>query len=530
MDAQTQDHSTDAPETFLVHAKVDRIENGEATISADGSSWTAPVADIGDAAAGESIDVFVDIAGAKPFVSRRMGEALRLLETLSSAFADKRVLEAEVLAVVKGGLSLDLGLRAFMPASQTALRPVENLAAYVGQKLRVRIIELDEKRGRVVVSHRALLEEERVAQRDALLKTLHSGDKVSGTVVAFVGHGAIVDIGGMDGLLRLEDMSWGHVRHGSQLFAIGDTIEVKVLELANEKARLGVKQLTPDPWGEVPSKYPVGSKHSAKVLRLADFGAFVELEPNVEGLVHVSEMRWGKSVNKPGDVVQKGQTVDVQVLDIDTSDRRIALGMRQLTANPWAATRDKYPRGARLSGTVRSITDFGAFLALDTGIDGLVHASDMSWSERVRPADRYKVGDVVEVVMLDVNVEAERVALGVKQLTEDPWLLAVGAKPVGTKFTGKVMGVTDFGAFVELAPSVQGLVHVSELTEDRDARPADLVKVGDELNVVVQDIDEGSRRIELSALAYDRDDSPAPAQPAFTNSTMAEKLSKMKVN
>jgi small subunit ribosomal protein S1 len=291
-----------------------------------------------------------------------------------------------------------------------------------------------------------------------------------------------------------------------------------------------VKQLTPDPWGAVPSTYPVGSRHSAKVLRLAEFGAFVELEPNVEGLVHVSEMRWGKSVHKPSDVVQKGQTVDVQVLDIDTTERRIALGMRQLTPNPYETLRAKYPRGARLSGTVRSVTEFGVFVALETGVDGLVHASDMAWSERIRPADRYKVGDTLDVVMLDVNVDGERVALGVKQLTEDPWMLAVGAKPVGTKFTGAITSVTDFGAFVEVAPGIQGLCHVSELTLERGARPSDLVKVGDQLTVVVQHIDEDSHRIELSALAAEREDNKVPEQPAFVNSSMAEKLSKMKLN
>lgn len=530
MDAQIQDQATETPETFVVHATVESITDGEVTIAADGARWTAPIADLGDAKTGDTIEAFVDVGGAKPFVSRRMGEALRLWESLASAFAEKRVVEGEVLAIVKGGLSVDIGLRAFMPASQVGLRPVENLAPYVGQKLRFAIIELEERRGRVVVSHRALLEEERAVQREAQLKTLHAGDKVSGTIVAFVGHGAIVDIGGLDGLLRLEDMSWGHVRHGSQLYAIGDTVQVKVLELQGEKAKLGVKQLTPDPWGEVPSKYPVGSKHTAKVLRLADFGAFVELEPNVEGLVHVSEMRWGKSVHRASDVVQKGQTVDVQVLDVDSAERRIALGMRQLQPNPWHMLRDKYPRGARLSGTVRSITEFGVFLALDTGVDGLVHASDMSWTERVRPADRYKVGDTVEAVMLDVNVEAERVALGVKQLSDDPWHIAVTEKPVGTKFTGKIMGVTDFGAFVELAPGVQGLCHVSELTEERGAKPADLVKIGDDLTVVVQHVDAESRRIELSVLALDAmDNVPAEPQAAFTNSSMAEKLAKMKL-
>ncbi len=461
----------------------------------------------------------------------RMAEALATWDRIAQAQASGAEVEGEVVAIVKGGLSVDVGMRAFLPASQVALRPVTDLAPLVGQKLKLRVMELDNRRGALVVSRRALLEAERQVQRDAQLKALHVGDVVEGVVASFVGYGAFVDIGGLDALLRNEDMSWGHVRHGTQVLKEGDTVKAKVMEVDQGKGRvaLSVKALSADPWAGVSEKYPVGKRVQAKVLRLTEFGAFVEVEPNVEALVHVSEMRWGKSVRKPSEVVQKGQTIEAQVIEVDTSERRMALGMRQLTTNPWKALREKYRPNDRVRGTVRSLTEFGAFVTIDdVGIDGLLHASDMAWNDRVKPAERYKVGDVIEVALLDVSVDNERISLGVKQLTEDPWVVATRTIKPGDKMRGKVTSVTDFGAFVELAPEVQGLCHVTELTEERGKRPADVVKVGDELEVRVLDVDAATRRIALSAFTVDKPVEPQKPQAAFKNS-LADKLGSLKV-
>ncbi|HSI04692.1 MAG TPA: S1 RNA-binding domain-containing protein [Myxococcota bacterium] len=461
----------------------------------------------------------------------RLAEALATWERIAQAQASGAEVEGEVVAMVKGGLSVDVGMRAFLPASQVGLRPVSDLAPLVGQKLKLRVMELDKRRGALVVSRRALLEVERSVQRDAQLKTLNVGDVVEGTVASFVGYGAFVDIGGLDALLRNEDMSWGHVRHGTQVFAEGDAVKAKVIEIDRAKGRvaLSVKQLSTDPWAGIAEKYPVGKRIQAKVLRLTEFGAFVEIEPNVEALVHVSEMRWGKSVRKPSEVVQKGQTIEAQVLEVDMAERRMALGMRQLTANPWKTLREKYRPNDRIKGTVRSITEFGAFVTLDdVGIDGLLHASDMAWNDRVKPAERYKVGDAIEVALLDVSVDNERISLGVKQLTEDPWVGATRTLKPGDKVKGKVTQVTEFGAFVELVPEVQGLCHVTELTEERGKRPADVVKVGDELEVRVLDVDASSRRIALSAFTVDTPVEPEKPKAAFKNS-LADKLGALKV-
>ncbi len=456
----------------------------------------------------------------------RMAEALATWERIAQAAANGGEVEGEVVAMVKGGLSVDVGMRAFLPASQVALRPTADLAPLVGQKLKLRVMELDNRRGAVVVSRRALLEVERAAQRDAQLKALNVGDIVEGTVASFVGYGAFVDIGGLDALLRNEDMSWGHVRHGTQVFEAGSVVKAKVVEIDRAKGRvaLSVKQLSADPWAGISEKYPVGSRVHAKVLRLTEFGAFVEVEPNVEGLVHVSEMRWGKSVRKPGEVVQKGQTIEAQVLEVDPAERRMALGLRQLTPNPWKTLREKYRPNDRVKGTVRSLTEFGAFVTLDdVGIDGLLHASDMAWTERVKPADRYKVGDVIEVALLDVSVDNERISLGVKQLSEDPWVAATRTFKPGDKLTGKVTSVTDFGAFVELAPEVQGLCHITELAEERGKRPGEVVKVGEQLEVRILDIDAPTRRISLSAFTAQTPAEPEKPQTAFKNS-LADKL------
>ncbi len=500
----------DIGEGDVVVAAVAAVAGDAVRLEHEGTSYPLVAAELPQASQltlGQRVDVFLDrdTRTGELCASLVKAGALRLWDELTAAAECGAELEGEVIAVVKGGLSLDLGMRAFLPASQVSLRPTSELAPLVGQRLRVRVLELDKKRGSLIVSHRAVLEAQRAKVKARQLDTLHPGDLVTGTVKTFVPYGAFIDLGGLEGLLRLEDLSWGHVRHASQLLSVGQEVTVRVLELQRDKERvaLGLKQLTDDPWQSVPKKYPVGSRVRVRVLRLADFGAFVELEPNVEGLVHVSEMSWGRAVRHPGDVVQPGAVVEAQVLDLDPKERKIGLGLRQLTPNPWRSLRETHRPGARLSGTVSSVTDFGAFVTLEGGVDGLVHASDMSWTERVRPADRFEKGDRVEVVLLDVDVQNERVALGVKQLTEDPWSAAGQLLRRGNKVSGRVTRLADFGAFLELAPGVEGLCHISELTEDRDKRPHEVTKVGATLTVQVLDVDPESRRIALSLLAVE---------------------------
>jgi small subunit ribosomal protein S1 len=488
----------------VVTAHIAAIDTDSVTVALGEQRWQLTRTELSaEPKVGDAVAVFVDTdaRSGKRLASKTKADALLLWDKLDRATDE---LVGEVVAVLKGGVSLDIGTRAFMPASQIALRPVADLWRLVGQKLRVRVLEFDKKSGSIIVSHRAVVEAERAVLKKQLFEKLAVGDVLTGTVVAFAPYGAFVDLGGLDGLLRLEDMSWGHVRHASQLFSEGQEVRVKVLEIQGDKERvaLGVKQLADDPWGTVPRKYAVGNRVKAKVLRLVEFGAFVELEPNVEGLVHVSEMRWGKPVRKPSEVVQAGQTIEVQVLAVETKERRIALGLRQLAPNPWSLLRERYKRGAKVRGTVQSVTEFGAFIELETGVDGLLHASDMSWTERVRPSDLYKVGDEVEAALLDVDIANERVALGAKQLTPDPWD-AVKHLREGAKVTGKVTSVAEFGVFIEVAPGITGLCHLTELTDDRAKKAGEVAKVGDTLSVQVLGVDYDSRRISLSLLALE---------------------------
>jgi small subunit ribosomal protein S1 len=394
----------------------------------------------------------------------------------------------------------------------------------------VKVVEFKPKRGTVVVSRRALLEAERALRRDVVMKTLAPGVVVEGTVKALVPYGAFIDLGGVDGLVRNEDLSWSHVAHPSQIVEVGESLRVQVLDTGGEKGKVtvGVKQLTPDPWIEVPRRYEPGKRVQGKVLRITDFGAFVELEPHVEGLVHVSEMSWSKRQRHPREMVQKGRTVDVLILGVEADKRRIALGIRQLVPNPWKQLRDTKKVGDVVEGPVRSVTDFGVFVEIADGVDGLVHAADMSWTERVRPVDRYKVGDTVKAVLLDVDVDAERVALGVKQLTEDPWIALEKRYPPGSRVRGKVARIVDFGAFVALEGGIDGLLHVSEMDADR---PEDAVQPGQEIEVVVVEIDVEAGRVALSLRGprkQERGPGPKGSTGNFQNTAMAEKLAKLK--
>jgi small subunit ribosomal protein S1 len=439
-------------------------------------------------------------------LSREKAEKIKIWDELSRVYEKGGAITGMILGRTKGGLIVDIGVRAFLPGSQVDLRPVRDLDKLIGKAFPMKIIKLNQKRGNIVLSRRELLEEERRHLKEQTLANLAEGMRIKGKVKNITEYGAFVDLGGLDGLLHITDMSWGRVGHPSELFQVGDEVEVVVLKFdrANERVSLGYKQRLPDPWESVEQKYAVGSKLKGKVVSLTDYGAFVELEEGVEGLVHISEMSWTQRVKHPSKVVAIGDNVEVVVLDVDRANKRISLGMRQAEPNPWNFIEERYPVGTRVEGRVRNLADFGAFVELEEGIDGLIHISDMSWTKRVRhPSEILKKGEKVEAIVLHVDKANHRISLGLKQIQQDPWQAAVPEKyRVGIDVKGKVVRTTDFGAFVELEEGVEGLLHVSELAYDRVNKPEDVVHVGQELTLKVIKLDPEERKIGLSLRAF----------------------------
>ncbi|MGH7299863.1 MAG: 30S ribosomal protein S1, partial [Candidatus Rokuibacteriota bacterium] len=409
--------------------------------------------------------------------------------------------EGRVAEVVKGGLAVDVGVRAFLPGSQVDLRPVKNLGAMVGQSIRAKVIKLNRRRGNVVLSRRAMLEEEREEKKKHTLSVLAEGMVLTGTVKNLTDYGAFIDLGGIDGLLHVTDMSWGRVGHPSEIFQIGDQVEVVVLHFDRETGRvsLGYKQKSSDPWANVDDRYPVGGKVNGRIVSLTNYGAFVELEPGVEGLVHVSEMSWTRRVRHPSKLVNVGDTVEVMVLEVNKATKRISLGMKQVETDPWATIQERYQPGLRVQGKVRNLTDFGAFVELEPGVDGLLHISDMSWTRNIgHPSEVLKKGQPIDTQILNVDRENKRISLGLKQIQPDPWDSVAQRYPMGSRVTGKVVRLTDFGAFVELEAGVDGLLHISQMSNRPIATPADILNVGDELTLMVIRVDPNERRIGLS--------------------------------
>ncbi len=439
-------------------------------------------------------------------LSREKAEKIKIWDELSRVYDKGGAITGMILGRTKGGLIVDIGVRAFLPGSQVDLRPVRDLDKLIGKAFPMKIIKLNQKRGNIVLSRRELLEEERKHLKEQTLANLTEGLRIKGKVKNITEYGAFVDLGGLDGLLHITDMSWGRVGHPSELFQVGDEVEVVVLKFdrTNERVSLGYKQRLADPWEAVEQKYPVGSKLKGKVVSLTDYGAFVELEEGVEGLVHISEMSWTQRVKHPSKVVAIGDVVEVVVLDVDRANKRISLGMRQAEPNPWNFIEERYPVGTRVEGRVRNLADFGAFVELEEGIDGLIHISDMSWTKRVRhPSEILKKGEKVEAIVLHVDKANHRISLGLKQIQQDPWQAAVPEKyRVGMDVKGKVVRTTDFGAFVELEDGVEGLLHVSELSHDRVNKPEDVVQLGQELTLKVIKLDPEERKIGLSLRAF----------------------------
>ena len=420
---------------------------------------------------GDVIDVVIEREEPEGgyLVNYERAQRLRVWDVIEKAASEKTPVTGTVLSRVKGGLTVDIGMKAFLPGSQLEIRPVRNLDGYLGQQIQVRVIKLNKKRGNVVVSRKELLEEAQNAKRSATMEHLEEGAVLTGIVKNLTDYGAFVDLGGIDGLLHITDMSWGRLTHPRDLVNVGDEIQVKVLKFDKDKQRvsLGFKQLTPDPWLDASERYPVGAKVHGRVLSVTDYGAFVELEQGIEGLVHLSEMTWSKRLKHPSKLVKPGDEVETVVLSVNPADRRISLGMKQLLENPWENLTEKYPTGAVVEGRVRNLTDFGAFIEIEDGIDGLVHVSNLSWTKRVKhPSEIVKKGEKVKAVVLGVEPANRRLSLGIKQLQPDVWESFFASHRVGDVVHGKVLRTAQFGAFVEIAEGVEGLCHISEAGED----------------------------------------------------------------
>ncbi|MCB0413720.1 MAG: 30S ribosomal protein S1 [Bdellovibrionales bacterium] len=454
---------------------------------------------------GSEVEVYIDKIedqNGMVVLSKNKADMLRAWTDISKAAENEEIIEGTVIKKVKGGLSVDIGVNAFLPGSQIDLRPVRNMDVFLGKTLKFKVIKFNKKRGNIVLSRRVLLEEERESLKTQTIDSMKEGSRVKGIVKNITDYGAFIDLGGMDGLLHITDMSWGRVKHPSEVLKVGDEIDVQVLKYDTEKQRvsLGLKQLHDDPWNSVNDTFPIGKRVNGKIVSLTEYGAFVELDSGIEGLIHVSEMSWTKRIKHPSQHVNVGDDVECVVLEVDTENRRISLGMKQLEENPWVELKNAYAPGTIIEGEVKSITDFGVFIGVEDGIDGLVHISDFSWNKRVNhPSEMFKKGDKVKAVVLGVDIENERFSLGIKQLEADPWSAIEDNFPMGSQHEVKVVKTADFGVFVELTPEIEGLIHISELTTKRIDKPEDVVKVGDMIKAEVITIDKDSRKIGLSA-------------------------------
>jgi len=456
-------------------------------------------------AVGDVVSVYLErmeLENGFMLLSKDKAEIIRAWDEISHACEKDQLVEGTVIAKVKGGLSVDIGVKAFLPGSQIDTKPVKNLDKFLGKKLKFKIIKFNKKRGNIVLSRRAVVAQERELQRAETLSTLQEGMIVSGTVKNITEYGAFIDLGGMDGLLHITDMSWGRIKHPSELFSVGDEIKVKILKYDREKERvsLGLKQVSPNPWDEAEYRFPVGVKVKGKVVSVKDYGAFVELEDGIEGLIHVSEMSWTERVKHPSKMINVGDEVECKVLEVDAKGKRISLGLKQLQANPWDELEIKFPVGTIIEeGEVKSVTDFGIFVDIGVGIDGLVHISDLAWTKKfAHPSEKYKKGDKLRSVVLGIDKANEKFSLGVKQLERDPWENIKSRYRQNQAIDGVVTKLTDFGAFLEIEEGVEGLIYVSEIADHRIEKPSDALKVGDKVRAEILSIEPKERRIGLS--------------------------------
>jgi len=512
-----EDYSHLAPPSRheVLEGRVLKVSGGNVFIDVGyKSDGIAPLAQFLDAAGnctvqpGAIVEVMVDSGHSSEgyvLLSHEKAARIKVWDNLEKALEEQLTLLGRVLGRVKGGLSVDVGVRAFMPGSQIDVRPIRNVDQYVGQDIPVKIVKLNRKRGNVVVSRKLAVQEEADARKSLTLESIHEGSVVTGVVKNLTEYGAFIDLGGIDGLLHVTDLSYGRVTHPSEVLHVGDEVTAKVLKFdaAKERVSLGIKQMAPDPWEGAPERYPQNHRVVGRVVSVTDYGAFVELEPGVEGLIHISEMTWSRRMKHPSKVVKPGDSVESVVLDVNTKDRRISLGLKQLEANPWTTVDQRYSVGSVVEGRVRNMTEFGAFIEIEEGIDGLVHISDLSWTKRVKhPSEVLRKGSIVQAVILSIDAEHKRLSLGVKQLQPDAWETWFQAHNVNDTVRGKVLRITGFGGFVELAEGVEGLCHFSEVPgwSGRKSDPPPLT-IGDEFDFKVIRMNEAERKIGLSLKA-----------------------------
>jgi len=465
--------------------------------------------------AGDEVEVLVksmETADGLPVLSRADAVRMKAWDDLEKAYQEGSTVKGRVMERIKGGLRIDIdGIAAFLPGSQVDVRPVRNLDSLRNQEIEAKVIKLNRKRSNVVLSRKAVIEGENAGRKDQTLGQIEEDIIVEGQIKNLTDYGAFVDLGGVDGLLHVTDMSWGRLQNPSELFKVGDSIQVKVLKFDRDRERvsLGYKQLLPDPWSSVEERFPIGTRVGGRIASVADYGAFVELENGVEGLVHVSEMSWSKRVKHPSKIVNPGDTVEVEVLSVDPKARRISLGMKQIQENPWQTLHDRYQIGTRVHGRVRNLTDFGAFIEIEDGVDGLVHVSDISWSRRIKhPSEVLKKGQEIDAIITSIDTENRRLSLSIKDLEPNAWERFVNEHKPGDVVHGKIARFANFGAFVELDDNLEGLCHISELSDERVAKPEDVVQLGQEMEFKILRIDAESKKIGLSARAVGKDDEP----------------------
>ncbi len=472
---------------------------------------------------GDEVDVLVkhmETGEGYPVLSRADAVRLRAWDDLEKAYNDGTVIKGRVIERIKGGLRIDIdGIAAFLPGSQVDVRPIRNLDSLRDKQIEAKVIKLNRKRSNVVLSRKAVLEERDAGRKDQTLNQIEEEIIVEGQIKNLTDYGAFVDLGGIDGLLHVTDMSWGRLQNPAELFKVGDTVQVKVLKFDRERERvsLGYKQLLPDPWETIEERFPPATRITGKIASVADYGAFVELEPGVEGLVHVSEMSWSKRIKHPSKIVSPGDTVEVEVLSVDPRARRVSLGMKQVQENPWKTIGERYHVGDRVHGRVRNLTDFGAFIEIEDGVDGLVHVSDISWSRRVKhPGEVLKKGQQVDAVITTIDPENRRMSLSIKELEPNAWNDFVAAHKPGDIVKGKIARFAGFGAFVELGDNLEGLCHISELSDERVSKPEDAVQLGQEMEFRILRIDAENKKIGLSARAAAREE-PIVEQKTYTS-------------
>ncbi len=479
---------------------------------------------------GDTVDVYVEALEADEdgitYLSKRKAEKVRTWEKIGDIYEEDGIVRGTIVARIKGGLSVDIGVKAFLPGSQVDLRPVRNLDKLLGEDFDFKVLKFNQKRGNIVLSRRVLLEIDRDEKRLKTLEILQEGALINGYIKNITDYGVFVDLGGVDGLLHITDMTWGRIVHPSEMFEIGDEVEVVVLKYfpEDQKVSLGLKQKAQNPWEMVEEKFAVGTKVSGKIVSLTDYGAFIEIEPGVEGLIHVSEMSWTKRVRHPSKVVELGQMVEAIVKDLDVERKRISLSIKEVQVNPWKLALDRYPVGCIVKGSVRNVTDFGIFIGLDEGIDGLVHVSDISWKQRqCKPSEIASKGDEIEVKVLNIDVDQERLSLGIKQLTDDPWNNLDEKSPLGSDITGTVVNLTDFGIFVEVSDGVEGLVHISEVDSSIPKNKVhDMYAVGSVVKANVIKIDLEERRLGLSIIEIISSPTPDPSASDIDSTEVTE--------